>query len=79
MLLKKQGAQDGEFVTVQDGFTICLYECWVHGGAIKAEVSALDLKNIKCQVQALQHLSSGLFSWVMKRNNSGGLHKFTRL
>ena len=47
-------------------------------GAIKGGVSALDLKNIKCQVQLCNTYHLHLRPGDKNIKNMGGLHKFTR-
>ena len=51
-VIKKEGsARRGEFVTVHGTVQTPAFMNVATCGAIKGAVSALDLKNIKCQVQ----------------------------
>ena len=63
-VIKKEGsARRGEFVTVHGTVQTPAFMNVATCGAIKGAVSALDLKNIKCQVQLsntyLLHLRPG--------------------
>ena len=78
-LIKKEGlARRGEFKTVHGTVQTPAFMNVATCGAIKGAVSALDLKNIKCQVQLCNtyhlHLRPG--DEIVKK--LGGLHKFTR-
>ncbi|MEE1262664.1 tRNA guanosine(34) transglycosylase Tgt [Ruminococcus sp.] len=78
-LIKTEGAaRRGEFVTphgvVQTPAFMNVATC----GAIKGAVSALDLKNIKCQVQLCNTYHLHLRPGDDKVRELGGLHKFTR-
>ncbi len=78
-LIKTDGAaRRGEFVTphgvVQTPAFMNVATC----GAIKGAVSALDLKNIKCQVQLCNTYHLHLRPGDDKVRELGGLHKFTR-
>lgn len=78
-LLKTQGsARRGEFITPHGTVQTPAFMNVATCGAIKGAVSALDLKDIKCQVQLCNtyhlHLRPG--DKVVKQ--LGGLHKFTR-
>ena len=51
-VIKKEGsARRGEFITVHGTVQTPAFMNVATCGAIKGAVSALDLKNIKCQVQ----------------------------
>ena len=53
-VIKKEGsARRGEFITVHGTVQTPAFMNVATCGAIKGAVSALDLKNIKCQVQLL--------------------------
>lgn len=78
-LIKKQGnARRGEFITPHGTVKTPAFMNVATCGAIKGAVSALDLKDIKCQVQLCNtyhlHLRPG--DEIIKK--FGGLHKFTR-
>ncbi len=78
-LIKTEGsARRGEFVTphgtVQPPAFMNVATC----GAIKGAVSALDLKNIKCQVQLCNTYHLHLRPGDDKVRQLGGLHRFTR-
>lgn len=78
-LIKKEGsARRGEFITPHGTVQTPAFMNVATCGAIKGAVSALDLKNLKCQVQLCNtyhlHLRPG--DKVVKQ--LGGLHKFTR-
>ncbi|MEE0842774.1 MAG: tRNA guanosine(34) transglycosylase Tgt [Ruminococcus sp.] len=78
-LIKTEGtARRGEFVTphgtIQTPAVMNVATC----GAIKGAVSALDLKNIKCQVQLCNTYHLHLRPGDDKVKELGGLHKFTR-
>lgn len=78
-LIKKEGsARRGEFITTHGTVQTPAFMNVATCGAIKGAVSALDLKNLKCQVQLCNtyhlHLRPG--DKVVKQ--LGGLHKFTR-
>lgn len=78
-LLKKEGnARRGEFQTTHGTIQTPAFMNVATCGAIKGGVSALDLKEIKCQVQLCNtyhlHLRPG--DEVVKK--LGGLHKFTK-
>ena len=78
-LIKTEGAaRRGEFVTphgvVQTPAFMNVATC----GAIKGAVSALDLKNIKCQVQLCNTYHLHLRPGDDQVRELGGLHKFTR-
>lgn len=78
-LLKTEGqARRGEFQTVHGTVQTPAFMNVATAGAIKGAVSALDLKNIKCQVQLCNtyhlHLRPG--DEVVKK--LGGVRKFTR-
>ena len=78
-LIKTEGhARRGEFVTPHGTFQTPAFMNVATCGAIKGAVSALDLKNIKCQVQLCNtyHLHLRLGDGNVKA--LGGLHKFTR-
>lgn len=78
-VIKKEGyARRGELETVHDTVQTPVFMNVATCGAIKGAVSALDLKDIKCQIQLCNtyhlHLRPG--DEVVKQ--LGGLHKFTR-
>ena len=78
--LKKQegNARRGEFITVHGTVQTPAFMNVATCGAIKGGLSALDLKNIKCQVQLCNtyhlHLRPG--DKIVKK--MGGIHNFTR-
>lgn len=77
-LIKKEGnARLGEFKTVHGTVKTPAFMNVATCGAIKGGVSALDLKNLKCQVQLCNtyHLHLRPTDEVVKK--LGGLHKFT--
>lgn len=79
-VIKKEGsARRGEFVTVHGTVQTPAFMNVATCGAIKGAVSALDLKNIKCQVQLCNtyhlHLRPGderLSKWADFTNLQGG-------
>lgn len=78
-VIKKEGyARRGELETVHGTVQTPVFMNVATCGAIKGAVSALDLKDIKCQIQLCNtyhlHLRPG--DEVVKQ--LGGLHKFTR-
>lgn len=78
-LIKTEGAaRRGEFVTPHGTVQTPAFMNVATCGAIKGAVSALDLKNLKCQVQLCNtyhlHLRPG--DEVVRK--LGGLHQFTR-
>ncbi|MCI6006685.1 tRNA guanosine(34) transglycosylase Tgt [Oscillospiraceae bacterium LCP25S3_E10] len=78
-VIKKEGyARRGELKTVHGTVQTPVFMNVATCGAIKGAVSALDLKDIKCQIQLCNtyhlHLRPG--DEVVKQ--LGGLHKFTR-
>lgn len=78
-LLKQEGnARRGEFKTVHGTVQTPAFMNVATCGAIKGGVSALDLADIKCQVQLCNtyHLHLRPTDKVVK--SLGGLHKFTR-
>jgi queuine tRNA-ribosyltransferase len=78
-LLKKEGnARRGEFVTPHGIIKTPAFMNVATCGAIKGAVSALDLKNIKCQVQLCNTYHLHLRPGDGKVKQLGGLHKFTR-
>lgn len=78
-LLKKEGnARRGEFVTPHGIIQTPAFMNVATCGAIKGAVSALDLKNIKCQVQLCNTYHLHLRPGDDKVKQLGGLHKFTR-
>ncbi len=78
--LKKQigNARRGEFITPHGTIQTPAFMNVATCGAIKGAVSALDLKNLKCQVQLCNtyHLHVRPGDEVV--NQLGGLHRFTR-
>ena len=78
-LIKKEGnARRGELVTVHGTVQTPLFMNVATCGAIKGAVSALDLKDIKCQIQLCNtyHLHLRPTDTVVKQ--LGGIRKFTR-
>ncbi|MBQ2212737.1 MAG: tRNA guanosine(34) transglycosylase Tgt [Ruminococcus sp.] len=78
-LIKTEGtARRGEFVTPHGTIQTPAFMNVATCGAIKGAVSALDLKNIKCQVQLCNTYHLHLRPGDYKVKELGGLHKFTR-
>ncbi|HCI59981.1 MAG TPA: tRNA guanosine(34) transglycosylase Tgt [Ruminococcus sp.] len=78
-LIKKEGnARRGEFITPHGTIQTPAFMNVATCGAIKGAVSALDLKNIKCQVQLCNTYHLHLRPGDDKVKQLGGLHKFTR-
>lgn len=78
-LIKKEGnARRGEFSTPHGAIQTPAFMNVATCGAIKGAVSALDLKNIKCQVQLCNTYHLHLRPGDDKVKQLGGLHKFTR-
>ncbi len=78
-LIKKEGnARRGEFSTPHGTIQTPAFMNVATCGAIKGAVSALDLKNIKCQVQLCNTYHLHLRPGDDKVKQLGGLHKFTR-
>ena len=78
-LIKTEGtARRGEFVTPHGTIQTPAFMNVATCGAIKGAVSALDLKNIKCQVQLCNTYHLHLRPGDDKIKELGGLHKFTR-
>ena len=78
-LIKTEGtARRGEFVTPHGTIQTPAFMNVATCGAIKGAVSALDLKNIKCQVQLCNTYPRHLRPGDDKVEELGGLHKFTR-
>ena len=78
-LLKTEGnARRGEFITPHGTVQTPAFMNVATCGAIKGAVSALDLKNIKCQVQLCNTYHLHLRPGDTKVKELGGLHKFTR-
>ena len=78
-LIKTEGhARRGEFVTPHGTFQTPAFMNVATCGAIKGAVSALDLKNIKCQVQLCNTYHLHLKPGDGNVKALGGLHKFTR-
>ena len=78
-LLKKEGnARRGEFATVHGTIQTPAFMNVATCGAIKGGVSALDLHNIKCQVQLCNTYHLHIRPGDSKIKQLGGLHKFTR-
>lgn len=78
-VLKSEGnARRGEFTTVHGTVQTPCFMNVATAGAIKGGVSALDLKDIGCQIQLCNtyHLHVRPGDKVVK--DMGGLHKFTR-
>ena len=78
-LINKEGnARRGEFLTPHGTIQTPAFMNVATCGAIKGAVSALDLKNIKCQVQLCNTYHLHLRPGDNKVKQLGGLHKFTR-
>lgn len=78
-LINKEGnARRGEFSTPHGTIQTPAFMNVATCGAIKGAVSALDLKNIKCQVQLCNTYHLHLRPGDNKVKQLGGLHKFTR-
>lgn len=78
-LIKKEGnARRGEFKTVHGTVQLPGFMNVATCGAIKGAVSALDLKEIKCQVQLCNTYHMHLRPGDENVKKLGGLHKFTR-
>ncbi len=78
-LIKTEGtARRGEFVTPHGTIQTPAFMNVATCGAIKGAVSALDLKNTKCQVQLCNTYHLHLRPGDDKVKELGGLHKFTR-
>lgn len=78
-LLKTEGnSRRGEFITPHGTVQTPAFMNVATCGAIKGAVSALDLKNIKCQVQLCNTYHLHLRPGDTKVKELGGLHKFTR-
>ena len=78
--LKKQcgSARRGEFETVHGTVQMPAFMNVATAGAIKGAVSALDLKELKCQVQLCNTYHLHLRPGNENVKCLGGLHKFTR-
>ena len=78
-IIKTEGnARRGEFVTPHGTVQTPAFMNVATCGAIKGAVSALDLKQIKCQVQLCNTYHLHLRPGDEKVKQLGGLHKFTR-
>jgi queuine tRNA-ribosyltransferase len=78
-LIKTQGnARLGTFNTVHGKIETPAFMNVATGGAIKGAVSAIDLKDIKCQVQLCNTYHLHLRPTDNAVKNLGGLHEFTR-
>lgn len=78
-LIKTEGnARRAEFVTPHGTFQTPAFMNVATGGAIKGGVSALDLKNLKCQIQLCNTYHLHIRPGDTKVKDLGGLHKFTR-
>ncbi|MCQ2514147.1 MAG: tRNA guanosine(34) transglycosylase Tgt [Ruminococcus sp.] len=78
LIKKENNARRGEFVTPHGTVQTPAFMNVATCGAIKGGVSALDLKNIKCQVQLCNTYHLHLRPGDTKVKEMGGLHKFTR-
>lgn len=78
VIKKEENARRGEFVTPHGTVQTPAFMNVATCGAIKGAVSALDLKNIKCQVQLCNTYHLHLRPGDKKVKELGGLHKFTR-
>ncbi len=78
-LIKTEGnARRGEFVTPHGTVQTPAFMNVATCGAIKGGISALDLKDLKCQVQLCNTYHLHLRPGDDKVKQLGGLHKFTR-
>lgn len=78
-LIKTEGnARRGEFVTVHGTVQTPAFMNVATAGAIKGGVSALDLKDLKCQVQLCNTYHLHLRPGDENVKKLGGLHQFTR-
>lgn len=78
-VIKKEGtARRTEFETVHGTVQTPAFMNVATCGAIKGAVSALDLKQIKCQVQLCNTYHLHLRPGDQKVRQLGGIHKFTR-
>lgn len=78
-LIKTEGkARRGEFITPHGTVQTPAFMNVATCGAIKGAVSALDLKNIGCQVQLCNTYHLHLRPGDEKVKQLGGLHKFTQ-
>lgn len=78
VIKKEENARRGEFVTPHGTVQTPAFMNVATCGAIKGAVSALDLKNIKCQVQLCNTYHLHLRPGDKNVKELGGLHKFTR-
>lgn len=78
VIKKENNARRGEFVTPHGTVQTPAFMNVATCGAIKGAVSALDLKNIKCQVKLCNTYHLHLRPGDTKIKQMGGLHKFTR-
>ena len=77
LIKKENNARRGEFVTPHGTVQTPAFMNVATCGAIKGGVSALDLKNIKCQVQLCNTYHLHLRPTDEVVHKMGGLHKFT--
>ena len=78
LIKQESSARRGEFTTPHGTFQTPAFMNVATCGAIKGAVSALDLKNLKCQVQLCNTYHLHLRPGDDKIFKMGGLHKFTR-
>ncbi len=78
LIKKENNARRGEFVTPHGTVQTPAFMNVATCGAIKGAVSALDLKNIKCQVQLCNTYHLHLRPGDTKVKQLGGLHRFTK-
>lgn len=78
VIKSEQTARRGEFTTPHGTIQTPAFMNVATCGAIKGGVSALDLKDIKCQVQLCNTYHLHLRPGDTKIKQMGGLHKFTR-
>ncbi len=78
VIKQERQARRGEFVTPHGTIQTPAFMNVATCGAIKGAVSALDLKDIKCQVQLCNTYHLHLRPGDTKVKQMGGLHKFTR-
>ncbi|MBR1779690.1 MAG: tRNA guanosine(34) transglycosylase Tgt [Clostridia bacterium] len=77
LLYKENKARRGEFVTVHGCVQTPAFMNVATNGAIKGAVSAIDLKDLKCQVQLCNTYHLHLRPGDEAVKKLGGLHRFT--
>ncbi|MDQ5983995.1 MAG: Queuine tRNA-ribosyltransferase [Eubacteriales bacterium SKADARSKE-1] len=78
LIKQNKNARRGEFITPHGTVQTPAFMNVATCGAIKGAVSALDLKNLKCQVQLCNTYHLHLRPGDEVVNKLGGLHTFTR-